>query len=62
MTGQCGWTDGHGPYDTTTPDDTFRIRPGVAPGATIVPLKVFGCDTSATTAGVGMTRAHCNFS
>ena len=38
-----------GPYDETMPGDTFRIRPGVAPGATIVPLKVFGCSTQGTT-------------
>jgi subtilisin family serine protease len=38
-----------GPYDETFAGDTFRIRPGVAPGAEIVPLKVFGCSTSGTT-------------
>jgi subtilisin family serine protease len=38
-----------GPYDETFAGDTFRIRPGVAPGAQIIPLKVFGCSTSATT-------------
>ncbi|MFL6100446.1 MAG: S8 family serine peptidase [Actinomycetales bacterium] len=38
-----------GPYDQSFNGDTFRIRPGVAPGATIVPLKVFGCGSSSTT-------------
>jgi subtilisin family serine protease len=39
----------YGPYDDSYPGDTFRIRPGVAPGATIVPLKIFGCSKTATT-------------
>jgi subtilisin family serine protease len=39
----------NGPYDETFAGDTFRIRPGVAPGAQIIPLKVFGCSASATT-------------
>jgi subtilisin family serine protease len=38
-----------GPYDTTVSGSGFRIEPGVAPGATIVPLKIFGCDADATT-------------
>jgi subtilisin family serine protease len=38
-----------GPYDTSIAGGAFRIRPGVAPGATIVPLKIFGCDQNATT-------------
>jgi subtilisin family serine protease len=38
-----------GTYDTTLGSDSMRIEPGVAPGATIVPLKVFGCAKNATT-------------
>ncbi len=38
-----------GPLDTTISGGAFRIRPGVAPAATIVPLKVFGCAQNATT-------------
>lgn len=38
-----------GPYDTTLESSNFKILPGVAPGATIVPLKVFGCSKTATT-------------
>ncbi|HEU4323532.1 MAG TPA: S8 family serine peptidase [Roseiflexaceae bacterium] len=33
-----------GPYDSTThSNNTFRIAPGVAPGATLYGLRVFGC-------------------
>ncbi len=38
-----------GTYDTTLDSQSMRIEPGVAPGATIVPLKVFGCAQNATT-------------
>ncbi len=38
-----------GTYDTTLGSQSMRIEPGVAPGATIVPLKVFGCAQNATT-------------
>ena len=46
--GQTGATY-TGTYDTTLADDQMQIEPGVAPGATIVPLKVFGCAQNATT-------------
>ena len=45
-------TDGStysGSYSASLSTDTMRIEPGVAPGATIVPLKVFGCAKNATT-------------
>ncbi len=43
-----------GPYDNTVPFDTMRIGPGVAPGARLYALRVFGCDgsTSLTTAAI----------
>lgn len=39
-----------GPYDSTTPFSTLRIGPGVAPGATLYGLKVFGCTGTTSTA------------
>jgi subtilisin family serine protease len=35
-----------GKYDTSTPFDTMKIGPGVAPEASIYALKVFGCSGS----------------
>lgn len=35
-----------GPYNTSTPFNTLRIGPGVAPRADLYALKVFGCDGS----------------
>jgi minor extracellular serine protease Vpr len=35
-----------GPYDATTGTNSFAIGPGVAPQATLVALKVFGCEGS----------------
>ncbi len=35
-----------GPYDTDTPFASLRIGPGMAPGATLYALKVFGCEGS----------------
>ncbi len=35
-----------GPYDTSTPFNTLRIGPGVAPGALLYALRVFGCSGS----------------
>jgi subtilisin family serine protease len=37
----------HGPYTTSTPFSSLKIGPGMAPGATLYALKVFGC-TGAT--------------
>jgi minor extracellular serine protease Vpr len=39
----------HGPYDATTPSQSFTIGPGVAPLADIYSVRVFGCSGSATT-------------
>ena len=36
----------HGPYNASTPFGTLKIGPGMAPGATLYALKVFGCDGS----------------
>ena len=36
----------HGPYNTSTPFGTLKIGPGMAPGATLYALKVFGCTGS----------------
>src|SRR6185437_9759446 len=44
-------TDGStytGSYDETLSGQQMKIEPGIAPGATIVPLKVFGCGKNAT--------------
>jgi subtilisin family serine protease len=43
-----------GPYDGTTPFGTLRIGPGVAPGAQLYALRVFGCSGSTllTTAAI----------
>ena len=35
-----------GPYNTSTHGNSFNIGPGVAPGADLYGLKVFGCDGS----------------
>ena len=35
-----------GPYDSTTPSESFRIGPGVAPFADIYSVRVFGCSGS----------------
>ncbi len=35
-----------GPYDTTTPANTFRVGPGVAPQADLYAVRVFGCGGS----------------
>lgn len=35
-----------GPYDSTTPSNTFRVGPGVAPQADLYAIRVFGCDGS----------------
>ncbi len=35
-----------GPYDSTTPENDFRIGPGVAPEADLYFVRVFGCDGS----------------
>ncbi len=32
-----------GPYDTTTPSNTFRVGPGVAPQVDLYAVRVFGC-------------------
>ncbi|MEA2621091.1 MAG: minor extracellular serine protease Vpr [Chloroflexota bacterium] len=37
-----------GPYDAGTPYRTMRIPPGVAPEASLLAYKVFGCDGSTT--------------
>ena len=36
----------HGPYTSATPFSTLKIGPGMAPGATLYALKVFGCEGS----------------
>jgi minor extracellular serine protease Vpr len=38
-----------GPYDATTPNQSFTIGPGVAPLADLYAVRVFGCSGSATT-------------
>jgi subtilisin family serine protease len=40
-----------GPYDSTTPISSMRIGPGVAPGATLYALRVFGCEGSTNVVG-----------
>src|SRR5204863_8390412 len=36
----------HGPYDSATPLQSFTIGPGVAPGADLYSIRVFGCTGS----------------
>jgi subtilisin family serine protease len=43
---QSNGTTYSGPYGNTTPFNTLRIGPGVAPGALLVALRVFGCQGS----------------
>ncbi len=35
-----------GPYDSTTPAETFKVGPGVAPQVDLYALRVFGCEGS----------------
>ncbi|MEU6719635.1 S8 family serine peptidase [Nonomuraea sp. NPDC046802] len=37
-----------GPYDSTTHDQTFKVGPGVAPAASLLAYRVFGCGGSAS--------------
>ncbi|GAA3222499.1 S8 family serine peptidase [Nonomuraea helvata] len=37
-----------GPYDTTTHTRTFKVGPGVAPAASLMAYRVFGCEGSAS--------------
>ncbi len=46
-----------GPYDTTTPFDSLRIGPGVAPKAKLYGYRVFGCDGSSNVVGAAIDRA-----
>jgi subtilisin family serine protease len=46
-----------GPYDTTTPFDTMRVGPGIAPHADLVGLRVFGCDGSSDLVSAAIERA-----
>ena len=46
-----------GAYDDTTPFDTLRIGPGVAPKAKLYGLRVFGCDGSTDVVGAAIDRA-----
>jgi subtilisin family serine protease len=46
-----------GPYDTTTPFDTMRIGPGMAPEAKLYGFRVFGCDGSTDLVGAAIDRA-----
>jgi minor extracellular serine protease Vpr len=41
-----GGTTYHGPYDATTPSQSFTIGPGVAPLADLYMVRVFGCTGS----------------
>ncbi len=46
-----------GPYDETTPFDTLKIGPGVAPGAKLYGFRVFGCEGSTDVVGAALDRA-----
>lgn len=46
-----------GPYDTSTPFDTMRIGPGMAPRARLYAYKVFGCEGSTNVVGEAIDRA-----
>lgn len=46
-----------GPYNTSTPFDTLRIGPGIAPQAKLYAYKVFGCNGSTNVVGAAIDRA-----
>ncbi|HSV39369.1 MAG TPA: S8 family serine peptidase [Nocardioidaceae bacterium] len=46
-----------GPYDETTPFDSLKIGPGVAPAAKLYALRVFGCEGSTDLSGAAMEWA-----
>ncbi|MEP7178192.1 MAG: S8 family serine peptidase, partial [Pseudonocardiales bacterium] len=46
-----------GPYNTSTPFDTMRIGPGMAPQAKLLAYKVFGCEGSTDVVGAAIDRA-----
>ena len=49
-----------GPYDATTPSHAFHIGPGVAPGADLYAVRVFGCQgsTSVVTEAIDWAVQH----
>jgi subtilisin family serine protease len=46
-----------GDYDTTTPFDTMRIGPGVAPRAKLYAFRVFGCEGSTDLVSAAIDKA-----
>jgi len=46
-----------GPYDSSTDFDALAIGPGVAPKASILAVRVFGCGGSTSVATLGIDRA-----
>jgi subtilisin family serine protease len=52
-----GGTTYAGPWDTTTPFNTMRIGPGMAPMAHLLAYKVFGCGGSTDLVGAALDAA-----
>jgi subtilisin family serine protease len=46
-----------GAYNTSTPFDTMKIGPGMAPGAKLLAFKVFGCDGTTNVTAEAIDRA-----
>ena len=46
-----------GPYDQSLDPAAFRVYPGVAPGASLLAFKVFGCDGSTNMLAAALDRA-----
>ncbi|MEJ7727943.1 MAG: S8 family serine peptidase [Polyangiaceae bacterium] len=46
-----------GPYDQSLDPAAFRVYPGVAPGASLMAFKVFGCDGSTNMLAAALDRA-----
>lgn len=46
-----------GAYDASTPFDSMKIGPGMAPDATLIALKVFGCEGSTNVVAEAIDRA-----
>jgi len=43
-----------GPYGATLDANAFRVGPGVAPGAQLDAIRVFGCTGSSSSGGVSL--------
>ncbi len=46
-----------GPYEASLDPNAFKVGPGVAPGASLFALKIFGCEGSTTLLAAALDRA-----